>query len=88
MNLKDRRKLKDRCPEYRKKTKPNGRYSREGFLSAMPFGCNRFGSQFERVLPASAIGNMFPFNFSGKTDPNVAEILAKWQTQIQNEYNK
>ena len=35
----------------------------------MPFGCNRFGSQFERVLPASAIGNMFPFNFSGKTDP-------------------
>lgn len=69
MNLKDRRKLKDRCPEYRKKTKPNGRYSREGFLSAMPFGCNRFGSQFERVLPASAIGNMFPFNFSGKTDP-------------------
>ena len=41
---------------------------KEGFLSAMPFGCNRFGSQFERVLPASAIGNMFPFNFSGKTD--------------------
>ena len=42
---------------------------KEGFLSAMPFGCNRFGSQFERVLPASATGNMFPFNFSGKTDP-------------------
>lgn len=35
----------------------------------MPFGFNRFGSQFERVLPASAVGNMFPFNFSGKTDP-------------------
>ena len=42
---------------------------KEGFLSAMPFGFNRFGSQFERVLPASATGNMFPFNFSGKTDP-------------------
>ena len=42
---------------------------KEGFLSAMPFGCNRFGSQFERVLPASAVGNMFPFNFSGTTDP-------------------
>ena len=42
---------------------------KEGFLSAMPFGFNRFGSQFERVLPASAVGNMFPFNFSGKTDP-------------------
>jgi len=26
MNLKEQRKLKDRCPEYRKKTKPNGRY--------------------------------------------------------------
>lgn len=42
---------------------------KEGFLSVMPFGFNRFGSQFERVLPASAVGNMFPFNFSGKTDP-------------------
>lgn len=42
---------------------------KEGFLSAMPFGFNCFGSQFERVLPASAVGNMFPFNFSGKTDP-------------------
>lgn len=27
MNLKDRRKLKDRCPECRKKCKLNGRYS-------------------------------------------------------------
>lgn len=27
MNMKDRRKLMDRYPEYRKKTKPNGRYS-------------------------------------------------------------
>ena len=42
---------------------------KEGFLSTMPFGFNRFGAQFERVLPASAVGNMFPFNFSGKTDP-------------------
>lgn len=27
MNMRDQRKFKDRCPEYRKKTKPNGRYS-------------------------------------------------------------
>ena len=37
---------------------------KEGFLSAMPFGFNCFGSQFERVLPASAVGNMFPFTLT------------------------
>ena len=42
---------------------------KEGFLSVMPFGSNQFGSQFERVLPASSVANMYPFNFSGKTDP-------------------
>ena len=42
---------------------------KEGFLSVMPFGRNQFGTQFERVLPASSVSNMFPFNFSGKTDP-------------------
>ena len=40
----------------------------EGYLSVMPFGSNRFGSQFERVLPASSVANLYPFNFSGKTD--------------------
>ena len=43
---------------------------KEGFLSVLPFGSNQFGSQFERVLPASAVANMYPFNFSGKTDPH------------------
>ena len=43
---------------------------KEGFLSAMPFGRNQFGTQFERVLPASSVSNMYPFNFSGKTDPH------------------
>lgn len=42
---------------------------KEGFLSVLPFGSNQFGSQFERVLPASAVANLYPFNFSGKTDP-------------------
>ena len=43
---------------------------KEGFLSANPLGTNMFGSLYERVLPASSVANMFPFNFSGKTDPN------------------
>ena len=42
---------------------------REGFLAAGPAGRNVFGSQFERVLPASSVANMYPFNYSGKTDP-------------------
>ncbi len=41
----------------------------EGFLSVMPFGRNQFGAQYERVLPASSIANMYPLSFSGKTDP-------------------
>lgn len=42
---------------------------REGFLSVMPSGHNVFGPQFERVLPASSVANLYPFNYSGKTDP-------------------
>lgn len=42
---------------------------KEGFLSVIPTGFNQFGSQFERVLPASSVANLYPFNFSGKTDP-------------------
>lgn len=43
---------------------------KEGFLSALPTGYNQFGAQFERVLPASSVANLYPFNFSGKTDPH------------------
>ena len=42
---------------------------KEGCLSVVPFGSNQFGAQFERVLPASSVANLYPFNFSGKTDP-------------------
>lgn len=42
---------------------------KEGFLSALPVGANQFGAQYERVLPASSVANLYPFNFSGKTDP-------------------
>ena len=41
----------------------------EGFLSVIPMGSNQFGAQFERVLPASSVANLYPLNFSGKTDP-------------------
>ncbi len=40
----------------------------QGFLSVMPGGANRFGEQFERALPASSVANLYPFNYSGKTD--------------------
>ena len=42
---------------------------KEGFYSVMPLGCNVFGEQYERVLPAMSAANLYPFNFSGKTDP-------------------
>jgi type IV secretory pathway VirB4 component len=41
----------------------------QGFISVMPSGWNVFGDQFERVLPASSVANLYPFNYSGKTDP-------------------
>ena len=47
---------------------------KEEFLSAVPTGSNQFGAQYERVLPASSVANLYPFNFSGKTDPHGAYI--------------
>ncbi|WP_206425706.1 DUF87 domain-containing protein [Ruminococcus sp. Marseille-P6503] len=43
---------------------------KEGFLSVLPTGNNVFASQFERVLPASSVANLYPLNYSGKTDEN------------------
>ncbi len=43
---------------------------KEGFISCMPSGYNVFGSEFERVLPASSVANLYPFSYSGKTDPH------------------
>ncbi|RHT55699.1 DUF87 domain-containing protein [Clostridium sp. AM29-11AC] len=42
----------------------------QGFRCVMPTGWNLFRDQFERVLPASSVANLYPFNYSGKTDPN------------------
>lgn len=41
---------------------------KEGFLSSLPSGSNCFGTQYERVLPASSVANLYPLNYSGKTD--------------------
>lgn len=43
---------------------------KDGFLSVLPCGNNMFGSQFERVIPASSSANLYPLNYSGKTDEN------------------
>lgn len=42
---------------------------KEGFLAVHPCGFNAFDKQFERVLPASSVANLYPINYSGKTDP-------------------
>lgn len=42
----------------------------QGFIAVMPSGYNIFGDQFERVLPVSSVANLYPFNYSGKTDAN------------------
>ena len=39
-----------------------------GFCAVNPVGFNAFGTEYERVLPASSVANLFPFNYSGKTD--------------------
>jgi hypothetical protein len=41
----------------------------EGFRAVMPSGYNVLGAQYERVLPASSVANLYPFAYSGKTDP-------------------
>lgn len=40
----------------------------QGFCCVRPGGYNVFGPQFERVLPASSVANLYPYNYSGKTD--------------------
>ena len=42
---------------------------KEGFESTQPCGNNAFHEQFERVIPATSAANLYPFNYSGKADP-------------------
>lgn len=41
---------------------------KEGFLSVMPSGFNRFGAQHGRYMPASSAANLYPLSYSGQTD--------------------
>ncbi|WP_243122661.1 DUF87 domain-containing protein [Clostridium sp. KNHs216] len=43
---------------------------KEGFQTVMLTGSNVFRSQFERSLPAGSVANLYPFSYSGKTDPD------------------
>ena len=43
---------------------------RRGFLSCNPAGQNALGQLAERVLPASSAANLYPMNYSGRTDPH------------------
>ena len=43
---------------------------KDGFQSCLPGSKNHFGSEYERVLPASAVANLYPFSYSGRTDPH------------------
>ena len=42
---------------------------KEGFESTQPCGNNAFHEQFERVILATSAANLYPFNYSGKADP-------------------
>ena len=42
---------------------------REGFLSVNPAGGSQLANFAERVLPARSVVNLYPMNYSGKTDP-------------------
>jgi type IV secretory pathway VirB4 component len=43
---------------------------KDGFKAVAPSGENIFMEEFERILPSSSVANLFPFNYSGKTDSN------------------
>lgn len=62
---------------------------KEGMLSALPFGYNAFGSLYERIIPASSSANLYPLNYSGKTDENGIYIgRDKFGTNILVDFDK
>ncbi|MCR4646651.1 MAG: DUF87 domain-containing protein [Oscillospiraceae bacterium] len=40
----------------------------DAFLSVLPTGKNCFTTEYERIIPASSAANLYPLNYSGKTD--------------------
>lgn len=62
---------------------------KEGMLSALPFGYNAFGNLYERIIPASSSANLYPLNYSGKTDENGIYIgRDKFGTNILVDFDK
>ena len=62
---------------------------KEGFLSALPTGYNCFAAQYERVVPADSAANLFPLNYSGKTDEHGFYIgRDKYGTNILVDFDK
>lgn len=62
---------------------------KEGFQAVMPSGKDMFKEQFERVLPATSVANLFPFNYSGKTDPHGIYLGAdKYGSNIIVDFNR
>ena len=62
---------------------------KEGFISVLPTGNNVFASQFERVLPASSVADLYPLNYSGKTDEKGIYIgRDKFETNILVDFDK
>lgn len=43
---------------------------KEGFQSVIPGGRDCFSGEFEHVMPAVSAANLYPFRYSGKTDPH------------------
>ncbi len=62
---------------------------KEGFMSALPTGYNCFAAQYERVVPADSAANLFPLNYSGKTDEHGFYIgRDKYGTNILVDFDK
>ena len=47
----------------------------QGFRCVMPTGRNLFGDQFERVLPASSVANLYPFHYSGQGKSYLLKLI-------------
>lgn len=42
----------------------------QGYLSVIPGGTDQFNGEFSRALPEKSVANLFPFSYSGKSDPH------------------
>lgn len=42
----------------------------QGFLSTMPGGKDQFKGEFNRAIPMASLANLYPFSYTGKSDPH------------------